>query len=45
MASALREPIYVVDGTRTQFLKAKNAPGPFSASDLAVAPGRALLVR
>ena len=45
MASALREPIYVVDGTRTPFLKAKNAPGPFSASDLAVAAGRALLAR
>lgn len=45
MASALREPIYVVDGVRTPFLKARNAPGPFSASDLAVACGRALLNR
>ena len=45
MASALREPIYVVDGTRTPFLKARNAPGPFSASDLSVAAGRALLSR
>ncbi|MFN3630435.1 MAG: acetyl-CoA C-acetyltransferase [Casimicrobiaceae bacterium] len=45
MASALREPIYVVDGVRTPFLKARNAPGPFTASDLAVACGRALLDR
>jgi len=37
--------IYVVDGARTPFLKARNAPGPFSASDLAVAAGRALLAR
>jgi acetyl-CoA C-acetyltransferase len=45
MASALREPIYVVDGARTPFLKARNAPGPFTASDLAVVAGRALLSR
>ncbi|MCC7066841.1 MAG: acetyl-CoA C-acetyltransferase [Burkholderiales bacterium] len=45
MPSALREPIYVVDGARTPFLKAKNAPGPFSASDLAVAAGRVVLAR
>ena len=37
--------IFVVDGARTPFLKARNAPGPFSASDLAVASGRALLAR
>lgn len=34
--------VYVVDGTRTPFLKAKDI-GPFSASDLAVAAGRSLL--
>lgn len=45
MASALREPIYVIDGARTPFLKAKSGPGPFTASDLAVACGRALLSR
>ena len=45
MASALRERIYVVDGARTPFLKARNVPGPFSASDLSVAAGRALLSR
>src|SRR5574343_1134756 len=37
--------IYVVDGARTPFLKAKGAPGPFAASDLAVRAGRALLLR
>ncbi len=39
------QPVYVIDGARTPFLKARNAPGQFSASDLAVAAGRALLVR
>lgn len=38
-------PVYLVDGARTPFLKAKNAPGPFAASDLAVHAGRALLLR
>ncbi|OHC65103.1 MAG: acetyl-CoA acetyltransferase [Rhodocyclales bacterium GWA2_65_19] len=38
-------PVYVVDGARTPFLKSRNAPGPFAASDLATACGRALLVR
>ena len=40
-----QKPVYVVDGARTPFLKARNAPGPFAASDLAVAAGRALLLR
>lgn len=39
------EPIYVIDGARTPFLKARHAPGPFSASDLAVQCGRELLLR
>jgi len=39
------QPIYVVDGARSPFLKAKGAPGPFAASDLAVQAGRALLAR
>lgn len=39
------EPVYIVDGARTPFLKSRNTPGPFSASDLAVAAGRSLLVR
>jgi acetyl-CoA C-acetyltransferase len=38
-------PAYVVDGARTPFLKARGRPGPFSASDLAVAAGRTLLAR
>lgn len=37
--------IYVVDGSRTPFLKAKKGLGPFSGSDLAVAAGRPLLAR
>jgi acetyl-CoA C-acetyltransferase len=37
--------VYVVDGARTPFLKARNAPGPFAASDLAVQAGRSLLTR
>jgi len=41
----LKSPIYVVDGARTPFLKSKNRPGPFSAGDLAVQAGRALLAR
>ena len=40
-----RSPVYVVDGARTPFLKARGAPGQFSASDLAVQAGRALLLR
>jgi len=41
----LNKPIYIIDGARTPFLKAKNRPGPFSAGDLATQAGRALLVR
>jgi acetyl-CoA C-acetyltransferase len=41
----MNEPVYVVDGARTPFLKARSKPGPFSASDLAVQAGRALLTR
>ena len=41
----MREPIYIIDGARTPFLKARNRPGPFSASDLATAAGSALLLR
>ncbi|MCC6195610.1 MAG: acetyl-CoA C-acetyltransferase, partial [Burkholderiales bacterium] len=39
------EPIYIVDGLRTPFLKARNRPGPFAASDLVTDAGRALLLR
>lgn len=36
-------PVYIVDGTRTPFLKVRGKPGPFRASDLALASSRALL--
>jgi acetyl-CoA C-acetyltransferase len=38
-------PVYVVDGARSPFLKSKNRPGPFAASDLATQAGRSLLIR
>ena len=41
----MTSPVFIVDGARTPFLKARNAPGPFSAADLAVQAGRALLLR
>ena len=37
--------VYVVDGSRTPFLKARGKPGLFAASDLAVAAGQPLLAR
>lgn len=37
--------VYLIDGARTPFLKAKGKRGPFSASDLAVKAGRELLDR
>ena len=37
--------VFVVDGSRTPFLKARGKPGPFRASDLAVGAGRPLLAR
>ena len=40
-----RKDVYIVDGSRTPFLKAKGKPGPFLASDLAVAAARPLLLR
>jgi acetyl-CoA C-acetyltransferase len=39
------KPIYVIDGARSPFLKAKSRPGPFAASDLATQAGRGLLMR
>lgn len=41
----MSEPVYIIDGNRTPFLKARNRPGPFAASDLATDAGRALLLR
>jgi acetyl-CoA C-acetyltransferase len=43
-ASARRK-VYLVDGARTPFLKARGRPGPFSPVDLAVQCGRPLLMR
>ncbi|MDO3387911.1 acetyl-CoA C-acetyltransferase [Gilvimarinus sp. SDUM040013] len=37
--------VYLVDGARTPFLKARGKPGPFSPVDLAVQAGRSLLQR
>ncbi|MEM7540030.1 MAG: acetyl-CoA C-acetyltransferase [Pseudomonadota bacterium] len=37
--------IYIVDGARTPFLKARTGPGPFRPSDLATSAGQALLLR
>ncbi len=45
MTSRKLKDVFVVDGSRTPFLKARGKPGPFTASDLAFAAGRSLLVR
>src|SRR5579864_1085044 len=45
MRSPKHRDVYVVDGARTPFLKARGKPGPLSASDLAVNVGRELLAR
>jgi acetyl-CoA C-acetyltransferase len=37
--------VFVVDGARTPFLKARGKPGPYAAADLAVAAGRPVLAR
>ena len=38
-------PVYIVDGARSPFLKARGKPGAFTAADLAVAAGKPLLNR
>ena len=40
-----RRPVYIVDGSRTPFIKARGKPGPFTPVDLAVQCGRPLLLR
>ena len=40
-----QRPVYLVDGSRTPFLKARGKPGHFYAADLAINAGRALLLR
>ncbi|HFE37390.1 MAG TPA: acetyl-CoA C-acetyltransferase [Gammaproteobacteria bacterium] len=42
---SIGKPVYIVDGSRTPFLKAKGKPGPFPAANLGVAAGRPLLDR
>ena len=42
---ATGRPVFVVDGSRTPFLRARGKPGPFHASDLAFQAGRTLLYR
>ena len=37
--------VYIIDGARTPFLKARGGPGPFTPVDLAVQCGRPLLLR
>ncbi|MDY0047421.1 MAG: acetyl-CoA C-acetyltransferase [Thauera propionica] len=37
--------VFIVDGARTPFLKARTGPGPFTAADMATAAGTALLMR
>jgi len=44
-AQESRRRVFVVDGARTPFLKARTGPGPFTGSDLAVNAGRPLLLR
>ena len=41
----MSRPVYIIDGSRTPFLKAQGGPGPFTPVDLAVQAGRPLLAR
>jgi acetyl-CoA C-acetyltransferase len=38
-------PVFIIDGSRTPFIKARGRPGPFTPVDLAVQCGRPLLLR
>ncbi len=40
-----QSPIYVIDGLRTPFIKAKGVRGPYSAADLGVLTAQALFLR
>ncbi len=42
---SLPKPVYIVDGSRTPFLKAKGKPGDFAAVDLALGCSRPLMAR
>ena len=41
----MMRPVFIVDGSRTPFLKARSGPGPFTPVDLALQCGRPLLAR
>src|SRR6201998_2799761 len=41
----MARPVYIIDGSRTPFLKARSGPGPFTPRELAVQCGRPLLAR
>ena len=41
----MTRPVFIVDGSRTPFLKARTGPGPVTPVDLAVQCGRPLLAR
>ena len=41
----MARPVFIIDGSRTPFLKARSGPGPFTPVDLAVQCGRPLLTR
>lgn len=43
--TAKTQRVFLVDGARTPFLKARGGPGPFTPVDLAVQCGRPLLAR
>lgn len=45
LSKSLPKPVYIVDGSRTPFLKAKGKPGPFAAVDLALGCARPLMAR
>lgn len=45
MSDSKSQRVFLVDGARTPFLKARGGPGPFTPVDLAVQCGRPLLAR
>lgn len=45
MNNQTKKKVYVLDGARTPYLKAKGKPGSFSATDMLVGAGRPLLTR
>ena len=44
-SKSLAKAVYIVDGSRTPFLKARGKPGPFTAVELALGCARPLLAR